>query len=91
MKLAQDVTDIGHEILQRRLSCQLTQKEAADIVGVHSATLRRWEKGKLVPNAVVYLQFLAETDKLLKQKQPERSGRDAPRVRGCRKSSLGNR
>lgn len=50
---------LGEKIKQRRRQLNLSQEKLAEMIDVHSNTIRKWEKNKSTPDLKL-LQFLAD-------------------------------
>lgn len=59
----------GKALRRLRISRGLTQRELADLLGVHAAALSRWERGAHLPNVEdfreVCIALRASADKML--------------------------
>jgi transcriptional regulator with XRE-family HTH domain len=71
---ATPATTIGERLVQRRSALGLTQRAAADRLGIDPGTLAKWERDERVPSG----PFLKGVERFLDGEQPERpSGRKA--------------
>lgn len=56
-KFKQEKINLGKRITQGRVSIDLEQQELAEKLGISIRTLRRYEKGETIPDAITWIKI----------------------------------